>query len=494
VTTHAEPVTTGIGLLIDGEVVAGDDRPYRVTNPARPAEVVFEAPSTSLAQLDRAVAAARRAHQAWAALGLEGRSAQVVAAGNAAARAAEVHDLARLLTREHGKTYIEAIFDTATIGGMASAFGPLVAEALAPCTLSGGATRTEWVPHGVVAAILPFNWPVSVMGNKVLPALLAGDTVVVKAPPTCPGAVLLAAVAMAAELPPGVLNVVNGPGSDLGAALVAHPGVDMVSFTGGPSTGQAVMALAAANTRPVVLELGGNDPAILAPDMEAGPELASRIVEAAYVTSGQVCMAIKRLYVHRDRLDETVDALEARLAEEVVGDGLAEGVTMGPVHTASARDRVEALVAAAAQRGASVLRPGKVRDEDAASGGYFVSPALVVSPEPGSGIVREEQFAPALPVIPYDDLDDAVAAANDTEYGLCASVWSNDEALAGDVVSRLAAGTVFVNAHGMSAIDMYAPMGGWKESGFGVELGTEGMQAFARRRVQVRRPAPGGPS
>ena len=214
-TTHAEPVTTADG---PADRRRGRGRgaiaPYPVTNPARPAEVVFEAPSTSPAQLDRAVAGARRAQPAWAALDQEERAAQVVAAGNAAARAAEAHDLARLLTREHGKIHLEAIFDTATIGGMASAFAPLVAEALAPSTSSGGATRMEWVPHGVVAAILPFNWPVSVMGNKVLPALLAGDTVVVKAPPTCPGAVLLAAAAMAAELPPGVLNVVNGPGAD----------------------------------------------------------------------------------------------------------------------------------------------------------------------------------------------------------------------------------------------------------------------------------------
>jgi acyl-CoA reductase-like NAD-dependent aldehyde dehydrogenase len=490
VTTHAEPVTTAMGLLIDGEVVGGDGPSYPVTNPARPGEVVFEAPSTSPSQLNRAVAAARRSQTAWAALDMAARADRVVAAAHAAEAAVEAQDLARLLTREHGKTYIEAIFDTSTIGGMAAAFAPLVAEALAPSTVSGGATRIEWVPHGVVAAILPFNWPVSVMGNKVLPALLAGDTVVVKAPPTCPGAVLLAAAAMAAELPDGVLNVVNGPGAELGAALVAHPGVDMVSFTGGPSTGQAVMAAAAATTRPVVLELGGNDPAILAPDMEPGAELACRIFDAAFVTSGQVCMAIKRLYVYRDRLDETVDALEARLSDEVVGDGLSDGVTMGPVHTASARDRVEALVAAAAAGGASVLRPGRVRQEDVGTGGYFVSPALVVSPEPGSSIVREEQFAPALPVIPYDDLNDAVGAANDTAFGLCASVWSNDEVLAGDVASRLAAGTVFVNTHGMSAIDMYAPMGGWKESGFGLELGTEGMQAFAHRRVQVRRPAP----
>ncbi len=224
------------------------------------------------------------------------------------------------------------------------------------------------MPHGVVAAILPFNWPVSVMANKVLPALLAGDTVVVKAPPTCPGTVLLVAAAMAAVLPPGVLNVVNGPGAALGAALVGHPGVDMVSFTGGVGTGQAVMAAAAATTRPVVLELGGNDAAILAPDVAVDAALADRIVEAAFVTSGQVCMAIKRLYVHRDRLDDTVAVLADRLAAEVVGDGLAEGVTMGPVHTAGARDRVEAMVAEAAAGGAAVLRPGRLRAEDAGSG------------------------------------------------------------------------------------------------------------------------------
>ena len=183
-----------------------------------------------------------------------------------------------------------------------------------------------------------------------------------------------------------------------------------------------------------------------------------------------------------------MDALAERLASELVGDGLAEGVTMGPVHTAAAKERVEALVAEAEDDGAAVIRPGRLRDEDAATGGYFVSPTLVIAPDPEAGIVREEQFAPALPVIPYDDMDDAVAAANDTSFGLCASIWSNDDALAADVAARLVAGTVFVNAHGLSAVDMYAPMGGWKQSGFGVELGTEGMQAFARQRVS-RAPA-----
>jgi acyl-CoA reductase-like NAD-dependent aldehyde dehydrogenase len=487
-TTQIDGVMTDLGLLIDGEIVAGDAGCYPVTNPARPAEVVLQAPSITAAQLDRAVAAARRSQRAWAALDFDERAARVVAAAEAGVAAVETRDLARLLTREHGKTYVEAIFDTVTMGGMATAFTPLVAEALAPRTMGGGATTMEWVPHGVVAAILPFNWPVSVMANKVLPALLAGDAVVVKAPPSCPGTVLLVAAAMAEALPPGVLNVVNGPDAGLGAALVGHPDVDMVSFTGGVGTGQAVMAAAAATTRPVVLELGGNDAAILAPDMAGHAALADRIVEAAFVTSGQVCMAIKRLYVHRDRLDETVDALAGRLALELVGDGLADGVTMGPVHTAGARDRVEAFLSEAASAGAVLVRPGQMRHEDEGNGGYFVSPALVVGPPADSGIVREEQFAPALPVIPYADMAEAVEAANDTPYGLCASVWSNDPVLAADVASRLEAGTVFVNAHGMSAIDMQAPMGGWKQSGFGVELGTEGMQAFARRRVRVVRP------
>jgi acyl-CoA reductase-like NAD-dependent aldehyde dehydrogenase len=491
-TTHVEDVLTGVGLLIDGDVVAGGEGTYPVTNPARPAEVVLDAPSTSLAQLDHAVAAARRSQAAWSGLAADERAARVVAAAEAGVAAVEAGDLARVLTREHGKTLLEAIFDTATMGGMAAAFAPVVAEALASRELNGGATRVEWVPHGVVAAILPFNWPVSVMANKILPALLAGDGVVVKAPPTCPGAVLLVAAAMAEVLPPGVLNVVNGPEAALGAALVAHPGIDMVSFTGGIATGQAVMAAAASTTRPLVLELGGNDAAVIAPDVEADDALAERIVEAAFVTSGQVCMAIKRLYVHRQRLAEMVDALADRLSGELVGDGLAEGVTMGPVHTASARDRVEAMLAEADAAGSAVLRPGRMRAEDEGSAGYFVSPALVVAPDAGARIVREEQFAPALPVIPYDDIDEAVDAANDTTFGLCASVWSNDDTLAAAVASRLSAGTVFVNAHGISAIDMHAPMGGWKRSGFGVELGPEGMQAFARQRVRVCRPAPGG--
>lgn len=480
-------------LVIGGRAVPGDEGTYPVTNPARPHEVVLHAPSASLDQLDQAVGAARAAQKSWASLAPGDRAQLVIAAAHAAGRAVESEELATLLAREHGKVLWEAMFDTGTLGSMADAFAPVAASANAPRSTATAAKRTEVrrVPHGVVAALLPFNWPVAVMGNKVVPALLTGNTVVVKSPPTCPGAVLRCAAAMAALLPDGVLNVVNGPHAALGAALVAHPGVDMVSFTGGVPTGRAVMAAAAASTKPVVLELGGNDPAILAPDVVIDDALADKIVGATFVTSGQVCMAIKRLYVPEDRVSEMVDALGARLSAEVVGDGLAEGVTMGPVHLADAAARVEAMLGEAEQLGAKVLRPAAVREEDLAAGGYFVSPAVVDNPAPSARIVTEEQFAPALPVLGYRRLDQAVEMANDTEFGLCASVWSNDDELAASIAARLEAGTIFVNAHGMSAMDPSAPMGGWKSSGFGVELGPEGMREFTRPQVVLTHPGPG---
>jgi len=485
-------VGDGIGLVIDGAVVRGEAGTYPVTNPVRPAEVVLDAPSASAAQVDRAVAAARGASAAWAQMAPEERAELVAKAAAAAGAAVEAQGLANLLTREHGKVLWEAQFDSGTIGGMAGAFAPLVAEALAARSMSGGARTTRVVhePYGVVAALLPFNWPVSVLGNKLLPALLAGNTIVVKAPPTCPGAVLAVAAAMADALPPGVVNAVNGPGPELGEMLVSHPGVDMVSFTGGVPTGRAVMAAASGAVRPVVLELGGNDPAIVAPDVDIDEVLADKIAGAAFITSGQVCMAVKRLYVPEDKVRAMVDALVARVGTEVVGDGLAPEVTMGPVHRPAARQRVEDMLDEAEKLGATVHRPGRVRDEDAGAGGYLVSPAIVEGAPDEAQIVCEEQFAPALPVVGYRQVDEAVRRANDSPYGLCASIWTADEDLAADVAHRLEAGTVFVNNHGTSAMDHRAPFGGWKQSGYGLELGPEGMLAFTRPKTILQFPAP----
>jgi acyl-CoA reductase-like NAD-dependent aldehyde dehydrogenase len=263
----------------------------------------------------------------------------------------------------------------------------------------------------------------------------------------------------------------------------------MVSFTGGIPTGRAVMAGASDGLTPVVLELGGNDPAIIAPDIEIDDALVAKIVDATFITSGQVCMAIKRLYVPEDKVGSVIEALVARVGQEVVGDGLAEETTMGPVHRPAARDRVEAMLGQAAAAGARVHRPARVREEDAGAGGYLVSPAIVEGASDAESIVCDEQFAPALPVLGYRTLDEVIDRANATPFGLCASIWTTDEEVADTFVGRLQAGTVFVNAHGTSAMDYRAPFGGWKQSGYGVELGPEGMRAFTRPRTVLRFPA-----
>jgi acyl-CoA reductase-like NAD-dependent aldehyde dehydrogenase len=468
-----------VALTIGGRRLAGEDGSYPVVNPARPEQTVLMAPIASAAQLEQAVAGARAAQPAWAALPYEDRLATLLGACDAAMTSIDLDATSALLTREHGKVLMESLFDVATTAGMVGALSPLMAASLEP--RPAGNSVVERVPHGVVAAILPFNWPAAVMGNKIIPALLTGNTVVVKAPPTCPGAVLALAGAIASFLPPGVLNTLNGPSAALGAALVGHPGVDMVSFTGGVTAGRAVLAACAPHLRPAVLELGGNDPAVVTPDLEPTEELADRLLEAAFATSGQVCMAVKRLYVPAGRRSEWRDALVAGLARTVVGDGLDDRVTMGPVHTEAARDRVEDMVALAAIGAAEVVRPATVVDP---GHGWRVSPALVVDPDPDTPLVRDEQFAPALPILAYDDLDAAVAAANDTSFGLCASVWSEDLELADRVAEQLEAGTVWVNAHGMGAMDHLAPMGGWGQSGMGLELGVEGMAALTRPRVR----------
>ncbi|MGH9081678.1 MAG: aldehyde dehydrogenase family protein, partial [Acidimicrobiales bacterium] len=434
--------------MIGGVLVAGAEGTYPVRNPAHPADVVLDAPAASLGQVDEAMAQARRAQPGWESLGFEGRLACLRTACSRAQELLDLDTAATLLTREHGKVLIEALFDLATTGGMLEALAPLMGEALEP--RPAGPSTVHPVPHGVVGAVLPFNWPAAVMGNKVLPALLAGNTAVVKTPPTCPGAVLELAAAIATGLPAGVLNSLNGPTPAFAAEVVAHPGLDMVSFTGGVTAGRSVLSACAPHLRPVVLELGGNDPAIIGPDLEPAEELADRLLEAAFATSGQVCMAIKRLYLPAERLEGWRDALVESLSRTVVGDGLEEGVTMGPVHTEAARDRVEAMITQAGTGTSEVIRPALVTQPGA---GWTVSPALVVAPDPDADLVREEQFAPALPLLPYRRLDEAVAAANDTAFGLCASVWSGDAELAASVAGQLRAGTVWTNAHGMGAMD-----------------------------------------
>jgi len=479
-------------LTIGGESQPGDAGSYPVHNPARPAEVVGFAPAADRAQLDAAVTEARKAFRSWRALDVGERVAKVADAALTAGVQLKESDGARLYTSEHGKVLSEAGFEIDTAPMVAAVLGSMAEAALAPEQIDPQSPypRLHREPYGVAALVIPFNWPFSVMMMKLASALSAGNTVVVKLPPTVPLAALQFGAAFAAALPPGVVNVVSAPGIELSQALVTHPGIDVISATGGVATGRAVMAAAATRLTPVLLELGGNDAAIIVPDVAISDQLVESLVTATYTTGGQVCMAIKRLYAPQGRVDELADAVLARCEREVVGDGLADDVTLGPLHTASGRDRVASLVKDAVAQGATVRTAGRIREEDADSDGYFVLPTVVTGVAPQSALATEEQFGPVLPIFGYDDIDDAVAAANATEFGLTASVWTGDDALADKVTGQLVAGTVSVNCHGMAAQDPRVPFGGVGQSGLGRELGADGIRAFTQPRGYVRQPVP----
>jgi len=491
-TTASEALSTDSVLTIGGASQPGAAGSYAVHNPARPSEIVGHAPAADRAQLDAAVSAARRAAPGWRALTVAERVAAIAAAAATAAEQLGASDGARLYTREHGKVLSEANFEINAGPGLAALIGSMAEAALAPERVDPGAAypRLQREPYGVAALVLPFNWPLALTMTKLASALTAGNTTVIKVPPSCPLAALQLAGALAAALPPGVVNVLAGPGAELAQALVTHPGVDLISLTGGVATGRAVMAAAAPRLTPVLLELGGNDAAIIASDITVSDELVDRLVTATYTTGGQVCMAIKRLYAPAERVGELAEAVLARCEREVVGDGLAEETTLGPLHTAAGRDRVAALVGDAEAHGASVRTAGRIREADADSGGYFALPTVVTDLAPDSRLATEEQFGPVLPIFGYDDIDDAVTAANATEFGLTASVWTGDDALADRIAGQLVAGTVSVNCHGLAAQDPRLPFGGCGQSGIGRELGVEGIRAFTQPRTFVRHPVP----
>ena len=282
------------------------------------------------------------------------------------------------------------------------------------------------VPYGVVAAITPWNAPVVLAMLKVAPALVTGNAVVVKPSPLAPLAVTEFYELLAAGLPADLLAVVHGD-AEAGSALVAHPLVRKVAFTGGNVTAKAIGRTAAEVVTPTVMELGGNDPAVFLDDADLGPDAMDRIVVATFATSGQVCMASKRLYVHRSRYDEFVAAFVAAASARADGDPLEPGVTMGPVIDERSRDRVDALVAAAVEAGGRVTPLGTV-DEQAFAQGWFVRPTLVEGLPDTHPLVCDEQFGPVVPVTAFDTDDEAVERADAGELGLGASVWSADEA------------------------------------------------------------------
>jgi acyl-CoA reductase-like NAD-dependent aldehyde dehydrogenase len=439
-------------------------------NPAHPREVVGElAESTDVDSVVRSAAAAQRA---WAAAGIAERCAALTAA--LAPLDTQLDALAQLLARESGKPRADCRGELGfalTWARWALGRAPHV---LADTELDDAQGRLvqRRVPFGVVAAVTPWNAPVILAMLKVAPALLAGNAVVLKPSPLAPFAVTQLLEQVAAGLPEGLLRVVHG-GPEVGASLVGHPLVRKVAFTGGEVTGRAIAHLAAERLVPTVMELGGNDPALLLDDVVVTDEAMDRLVMASFATAGQVCMAAKRLYVHRSRHAEVLDAYLAAAGRVLVtGDPLEDGVTMGPVVTRDAADRVRSLLGEG-----TAHHLGTVRE---LGDGYFVEPVLVTGLEDAHPLVATEQFGPAVPLLVFDEVDEVVARANAGELGLGASVWSADEQRAFAVGARLEAGFVFVNTHNRTGMSLRAPFGGVKGSGYGREYGDEGLLAYAQ--------------
>ncbi|MEU4162361.1 aldehyde dehydrogenase family protein [Actinoplanes sp. NPDC026670] len=446
-------------------------------NPARTTEIVGVVAETPAAAVSEIVREADAEQRKWATRELPERLAVLSRAAVAIEDAVE--ELATLLARESGKV----IGDCRGEIGFAVRYLRWVAEH-APAAYADrvvddelGRIVEQRRPYGVVAAITPWNAPVILTVLKLAPALAAGNAVVVKPSPLAP--LTVSRVIALFEAP---VRVVHGS-ADTGAALVGHELVRKVAFTGGSPGGRAVAALAGDRLTPSVLELGGNDPAVFLDDAPFDDDTVDRLVMASFATSGQVCMAAKRLYVPASRLDSFVEAYLAAAGRVLVtGDPLADGVTMGPV------------ISAAAQRAAITLRGGPALPALSGGGtvhdlgrfdgdpetGYFVRPALVAGPDPASPLVAAEQFAPIVPVLGYTSEEQVLAAANAGELGLGASVWSADEERAFAFARRFEAGFTFVNTHNRTGMSLRAPFGGVKRSGWGREYAGEGLAEYVQ--------------
>lgn len=457
-------------LLIDGELVAGSGT-MDVINPANET-VLAQCPLADVGQLEQAVAAANRAFPAWSQTPIAERKQKLLQVADAIKANAE--RVTKVLTGEQGKPLEQAAAEV----GFAEIFCRHFAAQDLPSEvlLEDENQRVEIhrKPLGVVAGIMPWNFPFLIAVYKLAPALLAGNTLILKPAPTTPLTALMLGAMVKDILPPGVLNII-ADNNDLGAALTKHPKIAKISFTGSTPTGKAIMASAAGTLKRLTLELGGNDAAIVLDDADP-KKIAAGIFGSAFLNSGQVCIALKRLYVHESIYDSLCDEIAAMANSAVVGDGMEAGTQFGPVQNKAQFDKVCHYVESAKQTG-KIIAGGDIPNRP----GYFVPLTVVRDIEDGTPLVDEEPFGPVLPIIKYTDLEDVIARANSSPYGLGGSVWSSNMERAQQVASRIDSGTVWVNQH--CAFGPHIPFPPAKESGVGVEWGKEGLEEFTAMQV-----------
>lgn len=474
-------------MFIDGESVTIDRLDRReVRDPARPATVVGDAPIADADAVDLAVATATRAFASWRRVPTAERGGLLF--GAAAAVRDHIDELVPLLTSEQGKTLRDARIElnkfVHTLEHHAGLSKNLRGESAS--MLDRGATGMVLRrPLGVVGAIVPWNFPTTLLGNKLAPALICGNTVVAKPDEGTPLTTLRVAQIMhAAGIPDGVFNVVTGTGEVTGEALVRHPGVAKVAFTGSTPVGKHVMSLAAERVARVTLELGGSDPLIILADADVDAAISAASMGRFY-NCGQACLATKRVYADAAVADRVMEGLAAKARKLTIGPGDAEGVHLGPMFDQRGRDTLQAQLDDAVSSGGEVLAGGGLPADDRLADGWFFAPTVVAQPDHTSRVSQEETFGPLLPVWSVDGLDEAIERANASPFALGSAIWTADLSSAHHAIEELRAGYTWVNSR--TKVYDELPFGGLGESGYGKEHGMEAFHYYTEEKSVVIR-------
>eukprot|EP00928_Gymnodinium_smaydae_P043527 TRINITY_DN29142_c0_g1_i1.p1 TRINITY_DN29142_c0_g1~~TRINITY_DN29142_c0_g1_i1.p1 ORF type:complete len:475 (+),score=68.26 TRINITY_DN29142_c0_g1_i1:74-1498(+) len=459
-------------MLIGGQLVPGAGT-FSVINPST-GRAFAEAPACSKAQFEEAVSAAKRAFPMWASLAPNQRKEMMLAGAQKVKE--QLDSLAEVLVKEQGKPLPHAKGELQGVVHFMTHFANFEYP-FEKVIVDNNKERViqRRTPVGVVAGITPWNFPPLMAAWKMAEALMTGNTIVLKPSPYTPLSSLMLGEILANTFPVGVLNVISG-GNEVGQWLTEHADVAKISFTGSTRTGKAIQATASSTLKHLTLELGGNDAAIVLQD--ADPKaVAKGVFNQAMGNSGQICIAVKRLYVHESKFDAVVGELTQLAKNAKLGDGFEKGVQYGPINNRMQFDRVSELVEDAKSKGAHVHAGGSPRPGD----GYFYPPTILTGVREGTRIVDEEQFGPVLPVMPYKTVDEAVSRANATCYGLGGSVWGNDVERAAEVASQLECGNVWINSHG--SLTPNVPFGGLKESGVGRQFGEGTIEGYTEAKV-----------
>ncbi|MEE4538196.1 MAG: aldehyde dehydrogenase family protein [Erythrobacter sp.] len=458
--------------LINGKLIETGEW-LDVVNPATE-QVIGQVPASGKDQLDDAVTAAREAFKSWKNTPIEDRRAAIMAISGVIKENSE--ELYRLLTSEQGKPHDQAKREIAGSAGIAAAQSTLELEEEIIQDDETRLHRHRRVPVGVVGGIVPWNFPVMMAIQKIVPAMLSGCTIILKPSPFTPLTTLKIAELIVDKVPAGVVNIITGE-DDLGPMITAHPGIDKITFTGSTATGKKIMEGASADLKRITLELGGNDASIVLPDADP-QKVAEQLFWSSFSNAGQICVAAKRIYIHEDIYDELSQAIADYAKTVTVGDGAQQGTGVGPIQNKKQYERVLELIQDAKDNGYKFLTGG---DQDPSGTGYFVPLTILDNPPEDARIVAEEQFGPVMPLMKFSTEEEVIRRANASEYGLAGAVWTGDTEKGVAIAEQLETGTVWINEY--MHLSPFAPFGGHKQSGFGAEYGKEGLKEFTYPQV-----------